>query len=481
METSAPLASGRGGGLCEVEDCAAVSRYECPRCAVAYCTVECYKRHSGICVEAFRADAAEDRRGVRATGKERKRMREILQRLIAADAHAPDGRERPDLEALSDDSYEHSDDDDLDQMLEDLDVGSDGGGSGSEDSGFICGREEAAGGEHEDDEEGDDDDHVSDDDHDSADAEADALEELLVDMNTMGLSYEEALKRLPPTLAKDFSERVGDGRIARLVKLWRPWWLVSAAGDGDASDGDSEDDDEDDRTMGLDGGRINSRPPPAVITADLPLSPSSACTRASPALLYSVFDVVASYCLAMRLCNGDWEVSASDTASLLYQNSSVLSKDARHGSVAEAAMSLLARAGPGAADAAAEAVADCAAVLRWGGAVAAGSVEGGAARALQEVSAIIRAGGDGKRRANRVERKVGFFCAWASGATVAELSKAASKATTWVAAQRKLKAEIVAEANVREAQKGQKRNKETGAALSRFDFLSSAPRAVLSV
>jgi HIT zinc finger len=456
-----PPTNGRRTVACEVAECSALSRYECPRCALAYCSVACYKHHSDACVDAFHRDTAENLRDVRATKEERKRMNEILQRLLAADGEGPDGRERPDLDDLSDDGDDDSDADDLDHLLDDVDGRSDlsskydymsptlfmssssssralESGSSlpvspsrssprSEDSGLDC--------DDDGDRKCDDDAQQGRSDGDVGNADADALEELLDDMNNMGLSYEDALKRLPQALAVDFCERVGDGRIGRLVKLWRPWWLASVCEcEDDASNSESDEDEGDDGLVIGDLRGTTAPLPPA--QTDLPLSPTSARAVASPALLYSVVDVVASYCLAMRLCNGDWESSASATASLMWKNSGVLSNDARHSSAAEAVVSLLARGGPDVADAATEAVADCAAVLRWGGAVAAGGVDGGTARALREVCAVIRVGAGGKGRTTKAERKAGFLCAWACGATSTELLQAASDTDAWVVARR---------------------------------------------
>ena len=41
-------------GVCTTD----FSRYKCPRCAAAYCSLACYKRHSETCTESFYAEQA---------------------------------------------------------------------------------------------------------------------------------------------------------------------------------------------------------------------------------------------------------------------------------------------------------------------------------------------------------------------------------------------------------------------------------------
>mmetsp|Transcript_123833 Transcript_123833/g.246375 ORF Transcript_123833/g.246375 Transcript_123833/m.246375 type:complete len:364 (-) Transcript_123833:164-1255(-) len=58
------------------------SRYTCPRCQIAYCSLECYQKHSSRCTERFYQDQVENElHSQKATGMERKCLERIVQQL----------------------------------------------------------------------------------------------------------------------------------------------------------------------------------------------------------------------------------------------------------------------------------------------------------------------------------------------------------------------------------------------------------------
>ena len=60
------------------------SRYKCPRCAIAYCGLDCYRAHGERCTEGFYKEQAErELRATRASESERADMADKLRRFEA--------------------------------------------------------------------------------------------------------------------------------------------------------------------------------------------------------------------------------------------------------------------------------------------------------------------------------------------------------------------------------------------------------------
>jgi HIT zinc finger len=432
------------GRRCEVDDCKVASQYECPKCAIAFCSVTCYQKHSVDCVSAFRAAATENElRGIWASDEEQSRMREVLTKFREFDSYnrtdsptslssgfsPPVSRSRSsevsdcqtqehdrishpcfpasrlergpvEDESESEEDNRSSDDDDSGGNFEDLEDALDR---------IDDEQEGEAGGA----EIGDQDPRDSDD----PDI-AETLEELLTDMKSGQVSAEEALDRLPAELARDFKERVADGRIGRSLPQWQPWWLREVDPDtecGKNGDDDSEEDGGDDYL---------SKIPCEPCTEDYIVSPAAAYARASPAILYSLVDVLGSYCVSMRLCCGDWCSSPGATATSMFQRSLVLGEDARHGSVSAAAGGFTIHCGRP-ATLAREGLADAAAVLRLGG---------GATRALFDAWALLREA-QNSGVAAATARKVGFLAAWCAAAPPVNLQVASTELDAWLGAE----------------------------------------------
>ena len=91
------------------------SRYKCPRCAIQYCSLGCYRAHSETCTEGFYADqATEALHSTRATPEQQVDMMRKLQRLEAAgameDGTPPSSEDEGEDGAPSDDDADDADD-----------------------------------------------------------------------------------------------------------------------------------------------------------------------------------------------------------------------------------------------------------------------------------------------------------------------------------------------------------------------------------
>jgi len=65
------------------------ARYKCPRCALQYCSLGCYKRHGEKCTEGFYADQAErELRSTRTSDEQQREMRRMLACFEARDAES---------------------------------------------------------------------------------------------------------------------------------------------------------------------------------------------------------------------------------------------------------------------------------------------------------------------------------------------------------------------------------------------------------
>lgn len=421
--------TGRGEGICEVGTCISKSRYECPRCATAFCSVPCYQSHSGSCVSAFTADDRSSRlRGVLATDEEQSHMRDVLARLAAEDAHGSsserDPHEFPDTSRKE--SGEEADDS-RNFVWNESD-------SSSERSDSLFDESSEQGSEVGSEEDADKDVEILEtrDGDEIGDDEADRLEALLEDMEQLDMDPNEALARLPQGLAEEFRNQVGDGRISRLVQLWQPWWLPSK-GTTAKENGDWESEEEEE-TEGCENEKAvsqQSQYPRLPSLQDFDIAPESAVSRASSLLIYSTVDVLISYCITLRYQNGDWRSSPSAASHKLWQTSGVLAEDARHGSCGEAAKSVAFRADN--YEAGVEAASDAAAVLL---------IDAGVERAMLETRDMMNAGASsGAREARAAVKKSGFLLAFAAGINRDpcgrdQLDAVSKELTEWAAAER---------------------------------------------
>lgn len=143
------------------------------------------------------------------------------------------------------------------------------------------------------------------DDEDDDDERHDANERLrllLHDLEAGNLTFEEGVARLPGTLADDFCAMLKDVRLLRDLQVWVPWWAV-------------------DSTTPL---------PSPPVKEDLAVTVSAARAHGASALRYSVVDVVATYCRAMRIYDGDANADAPNFARLIVRQCETLAVDARH-------------------------------------------------------------------------------------------------------------------------------------------------------
>ncbi len=302
-------------GACAVAACGARAKYECPRCAIRYCGVPCYRKHSARCVAAFAADGQAHLRGVTVSDVDRRKSNRTLRALI-----------------------------------EEVDAGR------CEDADKVV------------DVTGD----SASDDQSSVEDVADALERLAEDLDAETVTFEDALARLPAELAADFDDMLLDGRIARLLPLWQPWWVAEDA----------------------------ELPPLPDMSKSL-VTPAAARKRASPIVAHSVTAVLCAYCYALRVYNGDWASDAGAFVRHLIRHCSVLECDERYetdDSVLQAFVTRCESSG-----AAMAAVHDAAAVY--------GGRADWTRRALGDTTRALAAAG--VRRGMR--RKAEFLIAWVTG------------------------------------------------------------------
>lgn len=184
----------------------------------------------------------------------------------------------------------------------------------------------------------------------------DELEVLLEDMQLNEMSYEEILQRLPDSLRADFETRLRDGRLEELVQPWTPWWSSKSTAhtqqrkrtcsktDQEVTknndiDSDSDDGEADENLENSSSSQLPSLP----TTNDLVISVSDARKIASPNIIYSLVDTIASYCLTMRHANGEWSSDTISAARDLWRTSAVLADNARHSSVEDVCKSVMNR------------------------------------------------------------------------------------------------------------------------------------------
>lgn len=333
----------------------AAARYSCPRCNVPYCSVPCYRGHGGsACAEGF---AAEQVAGVLAAERSERGRGGGRREVEAAIARSELGRDT-------------------------------GWAAGHRGGGDDEGRsDDDDGGSAEDDEDGEDVGGLEDDEAAAAEVAAGGVE------------------GLPPSLREAFLAAVRDGSAAAAVPVWVPWWrpggalahppLVVEAGVPRAASAPP---------CARDGGAC----PPVAPLRSLRAAPPS------PALVYSVADVVYGYAHTMRLYNGDLEGegAAAEVAAALLGASGALAEDRRYGGCGEVAAACVERAlrgevrGSAGAAFAVEVLDDAAVIMGDGHLLLDALLH------TREIAAL----GTGTAVARNAARKIDFFVAWAADA-----------------------------------------------------------------
>lgn len=445
--------------LCGVRGCNSVARYECPRCALHYCNTSCYASHSKLCVQAFAAEASEPWRGRKVSEYERKKFSQIAKRICEAGFASGEGYEEGIYAAENDSGTE-----DVQEAGEDLRTGRYGdeeGEDGDEDdarllerfmSGLDHGQRQMVFGllndgmrevtevqsegafEKRADEKSGETSRSSENSENGAEevlseranvegtwdggtderekekagnfpiggSTTDRLEQLTDDIEAFDLSYEQIMARLPPELVREFEKRLRDGRAARLLVLWKPWWITSG----------TENDDKEGLVI-QDWAVEEGKMPPLPVAADLRVPIEVPRRRASTSVIYNVVEVVVAYCHALRMCNGDWRVQVVDVARRIWETSAVLAGDRRYEGVEEVCEACLKEivVKDQSNDAAIEALNDAAAVLsglsEW---VARSFFE--CQRIFDEAAAQVD-GGDARKQVKARARKIAYFVSWA--------------------------------------------------------------------
>lgn len=415
------IAAARACKTCEVPNCNTNARYECPRCAIAFCSVSCYKSHSSACTTEFEAQATEGLRGIFATEDDKTRMRHMLQRI-----HEQESRSSDDCIYHGSDSDRSSACDNIrnhgDSNESEIDIDHGSNEMTSEES-FSFNDEDGIGDEE-------------------ALSEADILEQLLDDLTHSRIDYDEALSRLPPHLSQKFLRQLNDGRISRLLPLWQPWWLCHAASNKTMQtervvSEESLRESPSERT-GEEPPTEPSRKPRLPVATDFDLEPSSAIAVASTLIIYSVLDVTASYCTAMRACNGDWSVSSQHAFGMLWSCSGALSENARYSSLPEVASAILSHVS-NPVERGLEALADSALIFRRHDYLKRAMLDARSmlAKASGEDASQGAMASRSKRTHFAADKKLGFFLAWSCGASKSVLTETAEDVEKFVSAKRR--------------------------------------------
>lgn len=437
---------------CCVGDCNKNAIYKCPRCELFYCSVACYRCHSKTCVKEFSQQATRQLRGQRVSEDERKRFNMLLHRNKTDSGEVPDffveQTDTPQVPepniSLSSESESESESDggDAATLLTSLmDELSDEGKNAlftalhkamidnsnrqekraargrrsmmSQSTTNYDGPSERVGVANRDlpgektkkfqnsslqttlmqrDRENCSD-KVVENDEDIAET----LQDVLDDLDHGLIDCEQALSRLPPTLADDFQSRVRDGRLGDLVKVWQPWW----------TNGNDENDDHDESAIAT----LPERPNEDLLSV---ATESARRIAAHNSVLNGVCNVLVSYCFMQRSMNGDWRGDCLTSGRKLWENSVVLGSDGRPTSIEESV-----RAAYGAIMSEGQtrimglqAVRDVATILGGG--------RDWVSRSLYDAANVLRAVIDEKecklhKIVRRGVKKLHFYTAWALG------------------------------------------------------------------
>ncbi|KAG1665787.1 hypothetical protein FOA52_002882 [Chlamydomonas sp. UWO 241] len=310
------------------------SRYTCPRCNVAYCSLPCFKQHGESCTESFYRDQVDgEMRGLLTNDADKRAVLSILKRFhedTTADAAAG-----PMTAAF----------------------GGGGGGESDDEGGADGNGEDGGDGDDEDDDGGDAlFGLLSDESLERLLAKVAAAAEMAepgdIDALMAQLSVDES--DVTPSELRALAAAAARGALSSTLLPWQPWWAGEAAvglrlsangtplvtevpSTSSASGaGGSSSDSRGGGGGGAEGGGGDAaaaagapRPPPSPLpcmpTEPLPPLASLSSVPPSAALRWHVLDVLLSYCLIMRLYNGDVSGGCeADAASSMFAASAAL-------------------------------------------------------------------------------------------------------------------------------------------------------------
>ncbi|PXF41511.1 hypothetical protein BWQ96_08767 [Gracilariopsis chorda] len=350
---------------CILGDCKKEAPYRCPRCEAYYCSVKCYRAHSETCVNAFAHEANRPLVGVKPTEHQRTRFNKLLNNLRNApewealdttDLHAFESSDTGQSEEPSAEDENNSNEP---HVLEELIDSLDEAGRDALFTVLHSAMERACGSESPPNRErgkGEDPDapnkpqrtHTLDDSAaktgfairgslQKTEKQGDrrkentfetrpedtvtVLEELVEDMEEREVSYDEILSRLPSHIVDEFHEKMKQHNLHETLKPWTPWWCVGHRIEEQVTLNTECADEQYPEPAAL---------PPLPKKSDLLVTPEIPQFNASPYVINSVIDVLASICLTLRLHDGDCLSDASHAARTMWNYSSVLSSDARY-------------------------------------------------------------------------------------------------------------------------------------------------------
>lgn len=241
------------------------ARYTCPRCNLPYCSLDCYRGNGhASCSEDFYRECVRQELRLHGRSEEeaQRSMREILLRLRSAQGD----EETAGTEKL------------LSRLAE------------MEDGGVEAHEEEVQRILHQLQEE----------------QEEQDLASRLSGVNIDAVSGDELWDLLPEKEKQMFQQLVEGGDVGALVPVWRPWWEEH---EGETLIQELHDD------------QIRVRPDSAAAVAPPPSTPvpavSSLCASPSPAVRFTLLNVLYTYTFSLRLFNGDVSESPQQREFLL--------------------------------------------------------------------------------------------------------------------------------------------------------------------
>lgn len=245
-------------------------KYTCPRCSVAYCSLDCYKSKDHLkCSEAFYKQCIQDELAAKAAdGASKEDMRkiyDILRRIRESDAGIE--AEDFDQDSLDSDNNPNDDaceDDEADQQF----VGND----------------------------------TAEDDIDELDI-ADRLKD--IDIN----DADEVWEHLTPAERDEFKKLVDSGEIMKLMPDYRPWWLKDKQISKIVELPESPDKTHDNT--------------PAVLE-NIPVFSAICSKEPAPCIHYNLWNILGSYTCMSRYFNGEYLTTPNEAAAYLINLSATL-------------------------------------------------------------------------------------------------------------------------------------------------------------
>ncbi|KAH6769206.1 HIT-type Zinc finger family protein [Perilla frutescens var. frutescens] len=137
----------------------------------------------------------------------------------------------------------------------------------------------------------------------------------------------------------NFQRAIASGELSKLIEPWDPWWLrpsakyIALSSDGaqlvqpimEEELGERDNDETSDELQEIPLGPESPLPPVSKLTASGP----------SPLLAIHLVDIIYSYCLTLRLYNGDWKADPLESATVVLSVSSVLDQSRQPETVLE--------------------------------------------------------------------------------------------------------------------------------------------------